>query len=246
MELFPDGSIRFEYDQIRVAPDAGLLAIVGITPGGSSAGGQLDWSQQRQPAQSGLESVYEVFLGQSFDLDGSQIILLGPESTEELLFPVIDVSDSRFTGIALGNDSQETAVFAAEALGAGGQHLPLAVNPVLEGIGPFGQLATLLRDLFRDPVTAPWKGWLRLRTSSRELSSFFQIGNGVGSRPTLLDGGIAESSLATRLVFSRVHQGEGAFPVGNGTLTATTHFYLANPDDAPLGRPCGWSASMGP
>ena len=235
VELFPDGSIRFEYDQIRVAPDAGLLAIVGITPGGSSAGGQLDWSQQRQPAQSGLESVYEVFLGQSFDLDGSQIILLGPESTEELLFPVIDVSDSRFTGIALGNDSQETAVFAAEALGAGGQHLPLAVNPVLEGIGPFGQLATLLRDLFRDPVTAPWKGWLRLRTSSRELSSFFQIGNGVGSRPTLLDGGIAESSLATRLVFSRVHQGEGAFPVGNGTLTATTHFYLANPDDAPLG-----------
>ena len=236
VELFPDGSIRFEYDQILATPDAaGLQAIVGITPGGSSAGGQLDWSQQMQPVQSGLESIYEVFPGQSFDLDGSQIILLGPESTEELLFPVIDVSDSRFTGVALGNDSQETAVFAAEALGAGGQHLPLAANPVLEGIGPFGQLATLLRDLFTDPVTAPWKGWLRLRTSSRELSSFFQIGNGVGSRPTLLDGGIAESSPATRLVFIRVHQGEGAFPVGNGTLAATTHFYLANPNDAPLG-----------
>ena len=229
VELFPDGSIRFEYDQIRVTPVAGLQAIVGITPGGSSAGGQVNWSQQMQPAQAGPESMYEVFPDQSFDLDESQIILLGPESTEELLFPVIDVSDSRFTGVAFGNDSHETAVFSAEALGAGGQLLPLAVNPVLEGIARFGQLAILLRDLFRDPVIAPWKGWLRLRTSSPELSSFFQIGNGVGSRPTLLDGGIAQSSPATQLVFSRVHQGEGAFPVGNGTLTATTHFYRHSP-----------------
>ena len=235
VELFPDGSVRFEYDQIRVTPVDGLQAIVGITPGGSSGGGQVNWSQQMQPFQAGLESVYEVFPGQSFDLEGSQIILLSSESTHDLFFPVIDVSDSRFTGVAFGNDSHKTAVFSAEALGAGGQHLPLAINPVLEGILPFGQLATLLRDLFRDPVTAPWKGWLRLRTSSRELSSFFQIGNGVGSRPTLLDGGIAQSSPATQLVFSRVHQGEGAFPVGNGTLTATTHFYLANPNDAPLG-----------
>ena len=235
VELFPDGSIRFEYDQIRATPYAGLQAIVGITPGSSSAGGQVDWSQQMQPAQAGPESIYEVFPGESFDLDGSQIILLGPESTEELLFPVIELSDSRFTGIAIGNDSPETAVFAAEALGAGGQHLPLAVNPVLEGIGPFGQLAVLLRDLFRDPVTSPEKGWLRLRTSSGELSSFFLIGNGVGSRPTVLDGGIAETGRATRLVFSRVHQGEGAFPAGNGDLLSTTHFYLANPNDEPLG-----------
>ena len=241
VELFPDGSIRFEYDQIRATPDGvtrddeGLQAIVGITPGSSSAGEQVDWSEQMQPAQSGLESIYEVFPGESFDLDGSQIILLGPDSTEELLFPVIELSDSRFTGIAIGNDSPETAVFAAEALGAGGQQLPLAVNPVLEGIGPFGQLATLLRDLFRDAITSSQKGWLRLRTSSGELSSFFQIGNGVGSRPSLLDGGIAETDRARRLVFSRVHQGEGAFPVGNGTLTATTHFYLANPNDVPLG-----------
>ena len=241
VELFPDGSIRFEYDQIRATPDGvtpgneGLQAIVGITPGGSSAGGQVDWSQQMQPVQAGAESMYEVFPGQSFDLDGSQIILLSPESTEELLFPVIELSDSRFTGIAIGNDSPETGVFAAEALGAGGQHLPLAVNPVLEGIGPFGQLAVLLRDLFRDPVTSPGKGWLRLRTSSGELSSFFLIGNGVGSRPSLLDGGIAETGRATRLVFSRVHQGEGAFPAGNGDLLSTTHFYLANPNNEPLG-----------
>ena len=240
VELFPDGSIRFEYDQIRATPDGvtpgneGLQAIVGITPGSSSPGGQVDWSQQMQPAQSGLESIYEVFPGESFDLDGSEIILLGPESTEELLFPVIELSDSRFTGIAIGNDSPATAVFAAEALAAGGQQLPLAVNPVLEGIGPFGQLATLLRDLFRDAITSPQKGWLRLRTSSRELSSFFQIGNGVGSRPSLLDGGVAETGRATHLVFSRVHQGEGAFPGGNGDLLSTTHFYLANPNDGPL------------
>ena len=119
VELFPDGSIRFEYDQIRATADGvtpndeGLQAIVGITPGGSSAGGQVDWSQQMQPAQTGPESIYEVFPGESFDLDGSQIILLGPETTEELLFPVIELSDARFTGIALGNDSPETAVFAA-------------------------------------------------------------------------------------------------------------------------------------
>ena len=235
VELFPDGSIRFEYDQIRATPDRGLQAIVGITPGGSSAGGQVVWSQQMQPVQLGPESMYEVFPDESFDLDGSQLILLAPESTEELLFPVIELSDSRFTGIAVGNDSPKTAVFAAETLGAGGQHLPLAVNPVLEGIGPFGQVAVLLRDLFRDPVTSPGKGWLRLRTSSRELSSFFLIGNGVGSRPSLLDGGIAETGRATRLVFSRVHQGEGAFPAGNGDLLSTTHFYLANPNNEPLG-----------
>ena len=235
VELFPDGSIRFEYDQIRATPDRGLQAIVGITPGGSSAGGQVVWSQQMQPVQLGPESMYEVFPDESFDLDGSQIILLGPESTEELLFPVIELSGSRFTGMAIGNDSPETAVFAAEALGAGGQHLPLAVNPVMEGIGPFGQVAVLLRDLFRDPVTSPRKRWLRLRTSSGELSSFFLIGNGVGSRPSLLDGGIAETGRATRLVFSRVHQGEGAFPAGNGDLLSTTHFYLANPNNEPLG-----------
>ena len=244
VELFPDGSIRFEYDQIRATPDGvtpeddGLQAIVGITPGGTVAGGQVDWSKQMQPSQSGLDSVYQVFPGESFDLNDNQIILLAPESTEELLFPVIELSDTRFTGIAIGNDSAATAVFAAEALGAAGQLLPLTINPVLEGIGPFGQLATLLRDLFRDPITSAHKGWLRLRTGSREVSSFFQIGNGVGSRPSLLDGGIPQAERAMRLVFSRVHQGKGAFPAGNADLVSTTHFYLANPNHEPLGAVC--------
>ena len=41
-----------------------------------------------------------------------------------------------------------------------------------------------------------------------------------------------------RLVFSRVHQGKGAFPAGNADLVSTTHFYLANPNHEPLGAVC--------
>ncbi len=236
VELFADGSIRFEYGEIPVTPDqGGVQAIVGITGGGTSPGGQLDWSGEMQIFEPGPGSHYEVFGGQDFDLEGEQIMILSSQATQEILFPIVEVSDSRFTGIAIGNDSGERAVFAAEAFEGSGQPAPLAGNPTLETIGPFGQLVALARDLLSDPVTSAQKGWLRVRTSSQDLSSFFQVGNGVGSRPTLLDGGIAVTGRATRLIFSRVHQGQGAFPSGNGDLMSVTHFYLANPNDAGLG-----------
>ena len=236
VRLFPEGSIEFDYEQVRVTANSGIQAVVGLTRGGPSASGQLDWSEAVLPVQFlPDESLYEVFNDQSFDLESRHIIVMGSEADRELLFPVIELSDLRFTGVAVGNDSAERAVLLAQAWGANGQSLSLMRNPVISSIGPFGQLAVLARDLFRDPVAEPRIGWSRISTSAPGLSSFFQIGNGVGGRPSRLDGGVAETTTATRLVFTRVHQGEGSFRAGAVALEAVTHFYLANPTEAPLG-----------
>ncbi len=238
--LFPDGSVEFEYDQVKVTSDSGIQAIVGMTPGGSSVSGQLDWSQAEIPVRLPPASLYEVFKGyslggQTFDLESRHIIVLGSEPDRELLFPVIELSDLRFTGIAVGNDYRKTAVWWAQAWAADGQNLALERNPVIESIGPFGQTAILARDLFRDPVAETKKGWLRMSTSSPGLSAFFQIGNGVGGRPSRLDGGVAETSPASLFIFTRIHQGDDSLRIGAVTLPAVTRFYLVNPNDAPLG-----------
>jgi hypothetical protein len=247
--LFRNGDIRISYGDINLTPDfsrqyeEGLSAIVGVTPGGVESGESTDLSADSFYFAENNGPVYEVFPGDSLDLDHSTIEFNASQA--QLFFPLVRSGDQEFTGVALTNFGPDSAVLDFEARDRSGVLTPgQESNPSQFQIESGNQLGKLSREIFNpNPggLEAINQSWIRLLSNSPEIGSFTQIGNGIEVRQTSMDGAIAFTEPSTQLVFTRLYQGEAAYPVQAGTAwaPASTNLYLANPDDNPVGITLG-------
>ena len=143
------------------------------------------------------------------------------ESTElhTSYFPALPNGDV-FNGIALTNNSNQMIEADLEYLstqkGVSGTALALALDSDSRGLlgiapqtivlDPFNQKARLLTDLFGEE--APTPAWVRLKSASSDIASFFQFGKGDLSA---LDGGVLIPEQAQKFYFTRVFDGPAAF-----------------------------------
>ena len=87
------------------------------------------------------------------------------------------------------------------------------------------QTARLRTDLFEGDPAEP--AWIELRSDTSGIGTFFQFGTGTLSQ---LDGGVAIEQVSTRMIFTRVFDGAGAFR----GQPATTRVSILNPNDDPV------------
>ncbi len=227
--LFGNGDIRFRYGNIQVLPDAGLQAVVGVTPGRTPGEDPLDLSSQNLPLRFLDGPVYQTFSGSSFDLNNRDLLFQAATNDFFLYFPLVQADGDRFTGVAVSNDAAEAALLVVEALSDEGQRQDLPENPGNARLEPGRQLARLSTEFFGLQVRQPQSGWMRIGSNVQQLSSFFQVGNGLTGPTTRLDGSVAFSSPANLLYFTRLFDGPGSFPTVNSPRDATTLLVLANP-----------------
>jgi hypothetical protein len=233
VSLFQNGDIRFRYDRVEVTPDGdpqfpsdGLQAIVGITPGGNVAG-----SSESLGASVAVKDkpIYQVFPGQTFDLEGQEILF--QVDATEFYFPFYQGDAAHFTGLAISNFSHTDANVVLEAFGVDGNRLPFPGNPHSEAVGARRQVARLGSELFEIPMSQAQSGWIRMRSSHPDLASFFQHGNGLVEPLSRMDGALAVRAQSKVLFFTRVLEGV-SFPQPPGIpREANTFLSIANPND---------------
>ncbi len=227
--LFPNGDIRFHYDEIAITPaneEDDLIAIVGITPGWDAFGTPVDFSEQTQPLAIDAHPIYEVING-SFDLTGMEILFQAATNQVFVYFPAYRGGEGTFTGFAVTNYAAGPASLNFEALAASGDFQTYPDNPHGEILKSGYQLARLGSELFGLGFSTDQDGWVRLRSNTLDLAAFFLIGNGIDQ----LDGSVAFTQPSNRLYFTRLWDGVGSFPSLSGPLDAETFLGLANPND---------------
>lgn len=229
--LYSDGEILFDYQQVTVTPDEddifpqGLHSIVGVTPGGVPGNSR---NLSAGPFQMGLTPIYQVFPGSNtFNLTGKQVRFL-PGASTELYFPLLTGSSSDFTGIAVTNLGGTPAGLVVEAFTEAGALSAYPQNPAVTELPAGTQWARLGQELFQSQDLS---AWVRLKSFSPQVASFFQIGNGLTGRLTRMDGGTAFTSQSTTLYFTRIFNGGGSFPTASGPKNAWTWLTVANPND---------------
>ena len=231
--LFESGDIFFSYQSVEITPDGNVQAIVGITPGFLSGGTPVELSSQESLVPIETESVYQVFLGTSFDLTGQFILFQA--SNNEFFFPFFSGDAENFTGYAITNFSPGTAQVLIEARASDGLLLSVDGSPNLtsRSIESQHQLAELGRQFFGVDIDVVQDGWLRMVSSTSELGSFFQFGNGIAGPVTRMDGALAFSEQSDVLFFTRLYDGLNTFPTFGfaGPQDATTSLAIANPND---------------
>ena len=227
--LFSNGDILLDYGQIDVLPDPeSIQAIVGITPGSGAAARSVDFSEEPVAYEFGPSGLYQVFPQNDFDLSGRQVLFTAPG--RELLFPFYRGDADDFSGFAVINDSRTDAVMAVEGFSDQGEPL-FPLSPGVRQVGAGQQLAKLGREFFGARLNARREGWMRIRSSTPELSGFFLFANGLTPPITKMDGAVAFSSGSRLLYFTRIFEGPGTFPSENNDQAARTTLALANPAD---------------
>ncbi|MGH9339657.1 MAG: hypothetical protein ACRD1R_08725 [Acidobacteriota bacterium] len=236
--LFSTGDILFDYEQVEVTPDQEPLgdqlverqAIVGITPGNSVPGQPSDLSALGGLIPVGNSPIFEEFLDTSFDLTGRQVFFQVSELSERLLFPSLSGDANNFSAYAVTNFSAQDAPLQVEGISEDGSLLPFPDNPHSEVIDSQAQIAKLDFEFFQVPVDSERNGWVRMSSSTSELGSFFQFGNGLDGNMTKLDGAVAFTEQSKVLYFTRVFQGMDVFPALD-PQDAQTILSIANPND---------------
>lgn len=227
--LFSNGDILLDYGQVDVLPDPeDIQAIVGITPGSQAAARLVDFSEEPVAYEFGPSGLYQVFPQNDFDLSGRQVLFTAPG--RELLFPFYRGDTNDFSGFAVTNDSRTDAVMAVEVFSDQGDPL-FPLSPGVRRVGAGQQLAQLGREFFEVRLNSRREGWMRMRSSTPELSGFFLYANGLTGPSTKMDGAVAISSGSRLLYFTRIFEGPGTFPAEDSDLTARTTLALANPSD---------------
>ena len=246
--LFSNGDVLFEYEAVDLIADPdGVQAIVGITPGREGTSDVSDLSSGSSAVVFGGEGVYEVFTDVTFDLQGKP--LLFQASSQELLFPLYRADHERFSGYAVANLSPSDGVVLVEGFSPAGEPLLFPGNPHIEAVGRNQQLAKLGSEFFEVSSSARQEGWIRMRSSTPELTSFFQFGNGLSGPLTKMDGSIAWREQSKLFYFTRVYAGPDSFPAVEDAQDAQTFLSIANPNEEgitltltffdPTGQPVG-------
>jgi hypothetical protein len=235
VSLQDNGNIRFKYQEITVTPDddssypsQGLQVVAGITPGRSTSGKSQDLSAAAPMVRVADAPIYEVYPGQTFDLANTE--LLFATSSSELFFPFYRGDSQSFSGYAVTNFAAESALLQFEGRDAEGALLPFLGNPHLEQIEPGKQIAKLGSEFFGISHTVPQSGWIRAVSSTPEVGSFFQFGNGMSGPLTKMDGSIALTSQSKTLFFTRLYDGDAVVPALQGAQNAVTYLSVANPN----------------
>ena len=149
----------------------GLQAIVGITPGSSPPGKIVDLSKEPVSHQFGSTGLYQVFLGNEFDLSVRKLLFITP--LKNLLFPFYRGDSHDFTGFAFTNDSESDGVFSFQALST--DEIPLfSLGPSIFEIGLSQQVAQLGREFLGVGLQARRDGWVRVESSSRVLPIWYR------------------------------------------------------------------------
>lgn len=225
--LFSNGDILLDYGRVDVLPDLeDLQAIVGVTPGSGAPARFVDFSEEPVSYEFGPSGLFQFFSENGFDLSERQVLFTAPG--RELLFPFYRGDPDDFSGFAVTNDSRTDAVMAVEVFSDQGDPL-FPLSPGVRRVGAGQQLAQLGREFFKARLNARREGWMRMRSSTPELSGFFLYANGLTGPSTKMDGAVAFSSGSRLLYFTRIFEGPGTFPSEDGDLTARTTLALANP-----------------
>ncbi len=241
--LFRNGDIDISYGDINITPDSssvyeeGLNAIVGISPGGLESATPLDLSGDNYYETENGKPIYEAFPGYSFDLDNSSLRFNAAWS--QIIFPYVKSTDQDFTGFALFNFGEDTAAFDVEARDSEGVLTDeLSFNPAQYDLGSGVQFALLGREIFQAPAESLdelSQSWLRFISLNPEMGSLFQVGDGIGpgARQSRMDGAIGVTSPSTELYFTRLYNGDSAYPVQSGmsAVPAVTKLSIVNPED---------------
>jgi len=233
--LYSTGKVAFDYTSVYLTPDddltysEGLLAIVGVSPGGGTTGSKVDFTSSLQN-QMNKTAIYQVFTGSgpSFDLTGETVEF--DTSLTDLWFPLLRGDQQNFSGYAITNYGSDPTVMTFEARADDGSLQPYASNPSSAEIPADSQFASLGREIFGVPAASVREGWVRMQASRPEIASFFQYGNGLTGSLTRMDGSNAFSTQATKLYFNRIYDGAKVFPSYSGQLDAVTRLAVANPN----------------
>jgi hypothetical protein len=238
--LFQNGDILFKYDRVSVTPDSdpdfpnqGLQAIVGITPGGAVQGSSESLAALGASVAVKDKPVFQVFPGTTFNLVGQE--LLFQVEAHDLYFPFYQGDPAHFTGFAISNLSQTDVSVVLEAFGPNGNRLPFPGNPHSETVGARRQIARLGSEFFEIPMTQAQNGWIRVRSSSPEIASSFQYGNGLVEPLSRMDGALAVREQSKLLFFTRVLEGASLQTPPGRTHQANTFLSIANPNDEGIG-----------
>ncbi len=232
--LFPTGDILFRYGETSILRDSGLQAIVGLSPGGLTSGTPTDLSELSNPIGTPAGPIYQVFAGASFDLNNQTLFFDASRGQFFYLYPFLDGDFSSFTGFAITNDSDETAILDVEGLNADGVFQDYPKNPGLELLESKKQLAQLGAEFFDLPINSERDGWVRIGANTDQLASFFLFGDGLADPQSKLDGSVAFTEQGNPLYFTRIFDGAETFPRVGGAEDAVTTLYLANPNSDPI------------
>jgi hypothetical protein len=241
--LFATGDISFAFQEIDLTADPsqeypqGLLAVVGISPGGLQSGSWEDLSAGSSTFALDSGPLYQVFPGNTFDLSDRTILL--QSSGSRLFLPFYSAGNlsgklqdvQQYTGFAITNYGQQSNDVLLEGRGSEGVLFSSPTNPGLRRVEPDTQVATLGNEVFGVAASAVQEGWVLLRSEHPELTAFFMTGNGLGGPLTKMDGAIALSRQATELYFTRLYQGNAVFATNSGLKPARTVLAIANPND---------------
>ncbi|MFQ5741306.1 MAG: hypothetical protein ACE5JX_20095 [Acidobacteriota bacterium] len=251
VQLFANGNILFHYGTISVTPDFPIdpentQAIVGVTPGRSAAGEESDLASLSQPIPVEDGPVFQVFTGSSFNLSGD-LLFEAATSRFFLLFPFNRGNQEEFSGFAVVNDDSLDAVLEVEGLANDGVRQDYPDNPHTEPLDRGHQIARLGFELFGTTTETERSGWVRIGSTTPQLASFFQIGNGLSGTISKLDGSVAFTQQSNVLYFTRIAEGPFSFPapLGPSPLDAQTLFSLANPNDEVIGLTFTYFNPMG-
>jgi hypothetical protein len=241
--LLSNGDIFFDYGETALTPDfsetypQGLQAIVGISPGGVQSGTPEDLSAGPRTFEMNGAPVYQVFPGETFNLDGLRLYF--QSSAEAFYIPFYSGGNlsgnlgdlQQFTGFAVTNYGDRETDLSLEARGNDGMLLFFPSNPGAQGVEAETQIAKLGSQVFGIDFAQRQEGWIRLRSTQSEVASFFMIGNGLKGPQNRLDGSIAVNRQAQRLYFTRAYEGNAVFPSSSGNQDAKTFIGLANPNN---------------
>ncbi|MBI4482513.1 MAG: hypothetical protein HY652_06440 [Acidobacteria bacterium] len=194
---------------------------------------------------SGFRSAWQEFFSYATTHNGQargrmDATLAGLSKLTSFRIPFYEGNSSKFTGLAIVNNSSAPAVLQFVNYGEDGKS---ALNPSALQLGPGQQLARLGSEVFNVDASAAQSGWIEIQSDNPNISSLFLTGN---LASTNLDGAPVLKESAPQLVFSRVLEGTHSFgPV-------TTEFHVVNPGSSTarvtftLRAPDGSSLNAGP
>ncbi len=233
--LFSTGDINFQYEDIQVTADSdGVQVVAGVFPGffANGQGVAQDLSALEEAIPLDGAEKYESFGGQSFDLSGTEIQLQA--NTTPFYFPFYREDSDFFTGFAATNFGSSSSAITFTNKVADGKSSPNPDNPHVEGLLSQKQFAKLGAELFGPAPNGQQDSWVYFHTSSENLASFFQFGNGLRGPLDQLDGGVALTQQSKILYFTRLYRG-AVFPTAVGPLVTETIISIANPNSEEIG-----------
>lgn len=240
--LFSNGDVLFDYQETSLTPDfseiylQGLQAIVGVSPGSLQSGNGQDLSAGSRTFEFDGVPIYQVFPGETLDLDG--VKLLFQSDSTAFYIPFYSGGNlsgqlgdlQQFTGFAVTNFGDQETDLLLEARDSAGTLLGFTSNPGSESIQAEGQIAKLGNEVFDIGFSEAQAGWIRLKSTQPEVASFFMIGNGLSGPQNRLDGSIAVRQQSQKIYFTRLYEGSAVFPSNTGNRAAKTFVSLANPN----------------